>query len=121
MQHHITPVSVYYRVFAILLALLVLTVAAAYMHYPIEALGIVIAVTIAVVKAALIVLYFMQVRYSGKLTAVAASSGFVWLFILLALLGSDVAVRRGETHLDLVRPGQGSEMGQALPDVQHEE
>jgi cytochrome c oxidase subunit IV len=82
--HHIVPLSVYYRVFAALMVLLVITLFAAYfdLAYIWGPLNIVIAMTIAVVKAVLIVLYFMHVRYSSKITWFFAGASVIWLIIL---------------------------------------
>lgn len=86
--HHVISLSVYYRVFAILMVLFVLTVAAALVDFahligPQWAwLNIVIAMTIAIIKAVVIILYFMHVKYSSRLTQVFAVAAFVWLGIL---------------------------------------
>ena len=48
-----------------------------------------IAVTIAVIKAGLIVLYFMHVRYSSHLVQFFAGATFFWLAILFVLTLSD--------------------------------
>ena len=56
-------------------------------------LNVIIALTIAVVKATLVVLYFMHVRYSSKLTWVFVCAGIIWLFILFAFTLSDYLTR----------------------------
>jgi cytochrome c oxidase subunit 4 len=53
----------------------------------------VVALTIAVIKATLVVLYFMHVRYSSKLTWVFVGAGFFWLAIMVALTLSDYMTR----------------------------
>lgn len=53
------------------------------------------AVAIAVVKTVLVVLYFMHLRYSTRLTWVFAGAGFFWLVILITLTMSDVLTRSG--------------------------
>ena len=53
----------------------------------------VIALTIAVTKATLVILYFMHVRYSNKLTIVTVCAGFFWLLILITLSLSDYLSR----------------------------
>ena len=53
----------------------------------------VVALSIAVFKATLVVLYFMHVRYSSKLTWVFVAAGIVWLFILFAFTLSDYMTR----------------------------
>src|SRR5215470_11692194 len=45
----------------------------------------VVALTIAVIKAVLVILFFMHVRYSSKLTKVTVGAGFFWLLILITL------------------------------------
>ena len=87
----IVPTKVYYRVALALLVLFILTVLAAFIHF--GPFNVYIAVTIAVVKATLVVLYFMHVRYHTKLTWIFASAGFLWLLILFALTLSDYATR----------------------------
>jgi cytochrome c oxidase subunit IV len=53
----------------------------------------VVALTIAVIKATLVILYFMHVRYSNKLTIVTVCAGFFWLLILISLSLSDYLSR----------------------------
>ena len=55
--------------------------------------NIIIALGIAVTKASLVILYFMHVRYSDKLTWVIISAGFMWLAILFVLTMSDYYAR----------------------------
>lgn len=86
-EHHLVPLSVYYKVFAALMVLLVLTLAAAAVD--LGSLNILIAMTIAVVKAALVVLYFMHVRYSSHLVKFFAGATFFWLMILFMLTLAD--------------------------------
>lgn len=87
----IVSTKIYYRVALALLVLFVLTVAVAYID--LGALNIYVAVTIAVIKATLVVLYFMHVRYHTRLTWIFASAGFLWLIILFSLTLSDYATR----------------------------
>ena len=91
MKPHIVPVSTYLMVFAALGVMLVLTVLVAQVH-----LGIFntpIAMLIALAKAALIVLVFMNVGYAPPLVRVFAAGGFLWLAIMFALTFSDVLTR----------------------------
>src|SRR5260370_34923281 len=53
----------------------------------------VVALTIAVIKAVLVILFFMHVRYSSKLTKVTVAAGFFWLMILITLSLSDYLSR----------------------------
>jgi cytochrome c oxidase subunit IV len=52
------------------------------------------AVAIAIVKTILVVLYFMHLRYSSRLTWIFAGAGFFWLLILITLTLSDVLTRQ---------------------------
>ena len=52
------------------------------------------AIAIAVVKTDVVVLYFMHLRYSSRLTWVFAGAGFFWLLILITLTLSDVLTRQ---------------------------
>lgn len=53
----------------------------------------VVALTIACTKAVLVVLFFMHVRYSDKLTKVTVMAGLFWLMILITLSLSDYISR----------------------------
>jgi cytochrome c oxidase subunit IV len=86
-EHHVVPVSVYIKVFIALMVLLILTLAAAAVD--LGSWNIIIAMTIAVAKAALVVLFFMHVRYSTHLVQFFAGATFFWLMILFVLTLSD--------------------------------
>lgn len=82
---------VYYAVFAALIVLLFATVGVAYIHLgPLNDLA---ALTIAVLKATLVVLFFMHVRYSKKLIGLVAVAGLVWLALLIGFTITDYATR----------------------------
>ena len=83
----------YFVIFGALMVLTAITVFAAQINYPNEAIGTVIALAIAVTKAVLVVLYFMHVRYSSRLTAVVVASGFLWLAMMILLTLSDYLTR----------------------------
>ncbi len=91
MSSHVVPLRVYVSVFAALMVLTAVTVGVAFMD--LGRLNALVAVTIAVIKASLVVLYFMHVRYSGKLIWVFASAGFLWLLILFAFTLGDTLTR----------------------------
>jgi cytochrome c oxidase subunit 4 len=82
---------VYYLVFAALLALLVVTVVMA--EVELGAFNFFVAAAIATLKAVLIMLFFMHVRYSLPLTWLVAGAGFFWLGILFVLTLSDYLTR----------------------------
>jgi len=88
---HIVPLKVYFAVFAALIVLLFATWGAAYIN--LGPFNIYLAMTIAIIKALLVVLYFMHVRYSSRLTWVVAGAGFVWLILLLGITIGDYVSR----------------------------
>ena len=92
MSEHIVPVRVYLTIFAALLVGTALTVFAAFVDFPWQ-FNTIVALTIAVAKATLVVLYFMHVRYSMRLVWVIVASGLFWMAILFALTFSDYLTR----------------------------
>jgi cytochrome c oxidase subunit IV len=92
MSEHIVPIRVYAGIFLALMAGTTLTVIAAFHDFPWQ-FNTVIALTIAVIKATLVVLYFMHVRYSSRLIWVIVTSALFWLAILFALTFSDYWTR----------------------------
>jgi cytochrome c oxidase subunit 4 len=93
MSEHIVSKTVYFVIFGALMILTALTVVAANINLGSDKINTVVALAIAVTKAMLVVLYFMHVRYSSRLTWVVVASGFLWLFIMVALTLSDYLTR----------------------------
>ncbi len=91
MTQHIVSLRIYCLVFAALVILTLVTTGAAFIDLGI--LNTVVAMTIAIGKASLVVLYFMHVRHSARLTWVFIGAGVLWLAILIALTLSDVLTR----------------------------
>ena len=92
MSEHIVPVRVYLMIFLALMVGTALTIWAGLQDFP-GPLNVVIALTIAVIKATLVVLYFMHVRYSSRLIWVIFASALFWMGILFALTFSDYLSR----------------------------
>ncbi len=89
---HIVPRKTYYIVWVLLMALMILT--AALSRVPLGEWNTVVALVIATVKALLVILFFMHVRYEDqKITWVVVLAGFFWLVILLALSMTDYLSR----------------------------
>jgi cytochrome c oxidase subunit 4 len=91
MSEHIISAKFYVLIFAALLVMTGVTYGVALID--LGRLNTIVALTIAVIKAVLVVLYFMHVRYSSKLTWVVVVSGFFWLAILIMLTMSDYLTR----------------------------
>lgn len=92
MSEHIVPVKVYVSIFLALMVGTAVTVLAAFQDFP-GPLNVIVAMTIAVAKATLVVLYFMHVRYSARLIWVIVASALFWIGILFALTFSDYWTR----------------------------
>ena len=91
MTHHVVPIKVYLSVFVTLMVLMAATIGFAYLDLGL--LNNVVALTIAIAKTSLIMLYFMHLRYSSRLTQIFALVGFLFLFILVAFTLSDYLTR----------------------------
>ena len=74
-----------------LLGLLALTITAAYVN--LGPLNVMTAMIISAAKTALIILFFMHLRYSKPLIWIFAGAGVFWLGILLSLALSDYLTR----------------------------
>jgi cytochrome c oxidase subunit 4 len=92
MSYHVVSFRTYLATFVSLMALLIVTVLVAYVD--LGELNLAAAMAIAIIKAVLIVLFFMHVRYGRKLTGVFAAAGFFWLAIMLIFTLCDYATRR---------------------------
>jgi len=79
-------------IFLALLAGTGLTAYVASFNFP-GPLNAIVAMTIAVIKATLVILYFMHVRYSQRLIALIIAAALFWMAILFALTISDYSTR----------------------------
>src|SRR4249920_3082873 len=96
MASHILPTRVYYTIFAILLFCTYLTVQIAFLD--LGPLNTIAALAIAVFKAVLVVLFFMHVKYSTRLTWAVVVGSVFWLGILLTLTLGDYLTRHWRTY-----------------------
>jgi len=96
MAQHIVPTRVYYGIFAALMVCTGLTVWIAF--FDLGPLNVVAALVIAVFKAVLVVLFFMHVRYSTRLTWAVVTGSVFWLGILLTLTLGDYLTRSWRTY-----------------------
>ncbi len=92
MSEHIVSLKIYVTIFLSLMVGTALTVWAGVHDFPGQ-LNVIIALTIAVIKATLVVLYFMHARYSSRLIWVVFASALFWLGILFALTLNDYWTR----------------------------
>jgi len=91
MAAHILPKRVYYTIFAILMFCTYLTVQIAF--FDLGPLNSIAAIGIACIKATLVVLFFMHVKYSTRLTWAVVLGSIFWFGILITLTMSDYLTR----------------------------
>jgi cytochrome c oxidase subunit 4 len=91
MSEHIVTKKQYSFVFGALLLLTFVTTTVGMMD--LGRLNVVVALVIAVIKALLVVLFFMHIYWSAKLTKLAVVSGIAWLVLLLWLTLTDILSR----------------------------
>ena len=102
MTEHAHPtVKTFVTVWAVLLVLTGLTVFAATLELgPFNAI---VALSIATVKALLVLLFFMELRYSTALTKVAVASAVFFLMLLIGLSLSDYMTRGWSSYINPFR------------------
>lgn len=91
MSQHVVPPKAYLAVFAALVVLTAVTTSVAFLD--LGPWNTAVALAIAFTKATLVVLIFMHLKYSSRLTRVVVAGGLFWLAILLALTLSDFFTR----------------------------
>jgi cytochrome c oxidase subunit 4 len=101
----VVSVRTYALVFLALLVLTALTTAIAFLDLG-GGMNNVAAISIAVCKAVLVILYFMHVRYSDRLTWVFVGAGFFWLVILIGGTMDDVLTRQEISRASETPPAQ---------------
>jgi cytochrome c oxidase subunit IV len=82
-EHHL-PKNLYFMIFGALMVLTAITVGLAYVN--LGQLNIVVALTVAIVKASLVVMFFMHLKYESPLTKVVLGAGVFWLVLLLGII-----------------------------------
>jgi len=88
---HVVPQKIYLLVFATLLLMTLVTVDVAFYNF--GWLNIYLALVIATFKATIVVMYFMHVKFSPRLTWLFAIAGIFWMIILMVLMLSDYMTR----------------------------
>src|SRR5690349_8303612 len=79
------------RCWVVLMILLALTTASAFI--PLGSANVFISLAIAVAKALVVLLFFMELKVSSALVRVFACAGFFWLMIMIALTSADYTHR----------------------------
>lgn len=89
--HHVLPMKTYVTVFVTLLFLTAFTVAVAQVDFGM--FNAFIAMAVASVKAALVGMYFMHLKYDDKINTVCLLSGFFFLIVMFMFIAIDSASR----------------------------
>jgi len=87
----VLPVRTAFAVYFVLIALTAATVGAAFLD--LLYFSAPVALGIASAKALLVMVYFMELRHSPKLTWIVVGNGVFWLIIMIALTMSDMVSR----------------------------
>lgn len=90
-ENEITPYRTYFWVWVALMILTAITVGFSYFHFGI--FNIVVVLAVASIKASLVALYFMHLKYEDKITWVFAIYPLALLALLIGLSVSDVFFR----------------------------
>jgi len=93
MEHPVVPVKTYVSVFAALMVLTALTVYVAFIDFGHGLLNDLVAMTIAVIKAMLVLVIFMHLKYSARILWLIAGSSVVWLMVMIGLTLTDYRSR----------------------------
>jgi cytochrome c oxidase subunit 4 len=88
---HVSPLSTYLSIFTALMVLSAITVGAAFVN--LGAFNPLVAMAIACIKATLVILYFMHVKYSSRLTKLVVVLSLFFVAILFAETLMDYASR----------------------------
>jgi cytochrome c oxidase subunit 4 len=91
MAGHISPLRTYYGIFAALMVLTAITVGVAFVN--LGPFNFPVAISIAILKATLVILFFMHVKFSSHLTKLFIATGFFFLLILFTLTLTDYLSR----------------------------
>jgi cytochrome c oxidase subunit 4 len=96
---HVSPLSTYLTIFGALMVLSAITVGAAFIN--LGSFNSVVALAIAGLKATLVILYFMHVKYSSRLTKLTVVLSLFFVAILFAETLMDYATRGWLNYLPL--------------------
>lgn len=110
-EHHADHKKSYVVVWILLLIFTAITVWVSYHNYGI--FNIVVAMGVATVKASLVCLFFMHLKYDNRLNQVVFVAGFVFLAIFAGLTASDELFRPVEAvaKVEAIQPPAGNQAG----------
>lgn len=97
-QHNHGGIGTYVVIFAALLVLTAVTVTAAFIDF--GAFNTIIAMAIAILKAVLVLVFFMHLKGSSSLLKLFVIGAFAWLAILLIFTLNDYSTRHWENKVE---------------------
>ncbi len=100
---HVVPLPILAIVFVALLALTYVTVAVTSIN--LGGFNLWIALAVATIKGALVVLYFMHLRYDSTFNSIIFVTAFVFLFLFLGIVIMD-SIAYQPAVFDVMAPGQ---------------
>jgi len=102
MAEHVASRKTYVLIWASLMVLTVITVGVAQLN--LGPFNDIVALTIAVFKAVLVILFFMHVKDSSRLTRLTVVAGFFWLVLLIGVTLTDYLSRDSVDALRKIPP-----------------
>jgi cytochrome c oxidase subunit 4 len=91
MSAHVLPKTTYYTIFFSLMVLTAITVAVSFIN--LGSANFPIAIGVAITKATLVVLFFMHVKYSSRMTKMVVGMAIFFLLTMLGLTMTDYMTR----------------------------
>jgi cytochrome c oxidase subunit IV len=90
-EHHVVGPKVYLSILLALLVLTATTTGAAYIEMGV--FNPIVAIGIACLKAVLVILFFMHIRYSSRVMMLTVGAGFFTFLVLITITLSDYISR----------------------------
>ena len=106
-HNHVLPLKVYFGVAGALLVLTIFTVVVAQFHF--GEFNLLIAMFVAVIKASLVALYFMHLRYDNKIYSIVFVGSLLFLGVFVTFTMLDT-LRRGDIYEEVAHPLEPARM-----------
>ncbi len=111
-HHHILPLRVYFAVAAALLVFTVITVIIAQFQF--GEFNLIIAMIIAAIKATLVALFFMHLKYDNRIYAIVFVGSLMFLAVFIIFTMFDT-LRRGDIYEEVAHPLQDARIYHQAP------
>ena len=113
---HVLPAKTYFLIYGALILLTVLTVAASLLE--LGAVAIYVAMAVAIIKASLVVSYFMHLKFDARFNSLVFLSSLLFLVIFFSLTMIDLGTRgyMQEVQGRFIRGEEKAASGKARPE-----